>query len=253
MVDVSGTPVPVILLPGILMPAALRYAALLEALGSDVRAVTKDLEVYGSDSVPPPGYSLQTELDGIARGADEAGFDAFHLYGHSGGGACAIAFTASNPGRVLSLALDEPAVDFGAEDAALIRDVFFPMMGLPPEEQLPAFVRTMFRSDAELPPPPSGPPPPWMRDRPAGIAAFVRALADADVPIERLHEFRRPVYYSYGSLSNEAWERRAERLAAIFPSFTVERYEGLSHMNTSHVAEPERVAAALRRLWGIEV
>jgi len=27
--------------------------------------------------------------------------------------------------------------------------------------------------------------------------------------------------------------------------------EGLHHMNTSHVAEPERVAASLRRLWGV--
>jgi pimeloyl-ACP methyl ester carboxylesterase len=249
----ARTPVPVVLLPGILMPAALRYAPLLEALGSEVRAVTKDLEVYGGGAVPPPGYSLRTELDGITRAADEAGFGAFHLYGHSGGGACAIAFTASNPGRVLSLALDEPAVDFGAEDTALIRDVFLPMMEVPPEEQLGAFVRSMFRSDVEPPPPPSGPPPPWMRDRPAGIVAFVRALADAGVPIERLREFERPVYYSYGSLSNEDWERRAERLAAIFPSITVERYEGLSHMNASHVAEPERVAGALRRLWGIEV
>jgi hypothetical protein len=33
---------------------------------------------------------------------------------------------------------------------------------------------------------------------------------------------------------------------------TVELYEGLSHLNTSHAAEPERVAAALRRLWGLE-
>jgi len=247
------TPVPVVFLAGILTPAALRYSPLLEVLGSDIRALTKDLEVYGGDAVPPPGYSLRTEVVGIARAADDAGFDAFHLYGYSGGGACAIAFTAASPGRVLSLALDEPAIDFGAEDAALIREVFLPMMELPPEEQLGAFVRSMYRSDVEPPPPPSGPPPPWMRDRPAGIAAFARALAEADVPIERLREFERPVYYSYGSLSNEDWERRAERLTAIFPSITVERYEGLSHMNTSHVAEPERVAAALRRLWGIEV
>jgi pimeloyl-ACP methyl ester carboxylesterase len=243
-------PVPVVFLPGILMPAALRYAALLDVLGPDVRAVTKDLEVYGGDAVPPPGYSLRTELDGITRAADDAGFDAFHLYGQSGGGACALACTAASPGRVLTLALDEPAVDFGPEDAELIRDIL-PMMELPPEKQLGAFVRSMFRSDVEPPPPPSGPPPTWMRDRPAGIAAFVRALAEADVQMERLRGFERPVYYSYGSLSHEDWERRAERLAAIFPSITVERYEGLSHMNTSHVAEPERVATALRRLWGI--
>lgn len=242
--------VPVIFLPGILMPAALRYEPLLQALGDDVDAVTKDLEVYRGSSVPPPGYSLDMELEGIARVADEHGFDRFHLYGHSGGGACALAFTAVHPERVLSLALDEPATDFSPEDLQEIRDVFLPMLELPPEELGREFVRTMLREGATPPPRPEGPPPPWMADRPAGVAAFVRALSEADVPVERLRTFDRPVYYSYGSLSNETWERKAKRLAEAFPNITVELYEGLSHMNTSHVAEPERVAAALRRLWG---
>jgi len=242
--------VPVIFLPGILMPAALRYERLLEALGDDVDAVTKDLEVYLGPSVPPPGYSLDMELEGIARAADEHGFDRFHLYGHSGGGACALAFTAGHPDRVITLALDEPAVDFSPEDQQEIREVFLPMLELPPEELGREFVRTMFRTGVEPPPRPEGPPPPWMADRPAGVAAFVRALNEADVPMERLRTFDRPVYYSYGSLSNETWERKAKRLADVLPNITVELYEGLSHMNTSHVAEPERVAAALRRLWG---
>lgn len=242
--------VPVIFLPGILMPAALRYEPLLQVLGDDVDAVTKDLEVYRGSSVPPPGYSLDMELEGIARVADEHGFDRFHLYGHSGGGACALAFTAAHPERVLTLALDEPATDFSPEDLQEIRDVFLPMLELPPEELGREFVRTMLREGATPPPRPEGPPPPWMADRPAGVTAFVRALSEADVPVERLRTFDRPVYYSYGSLSNETWERKAKRLAEAFPNITVELYEGLSHMNTSHVAEPERVAAALRRLWG---
>ncbi len=40
-----------------------------------------------------------------------------------------------------------------------------------------------------------------------------------------------------------------DRLAGLFEDFTVERYEGLHHLNTSHQAEPERVAAALKKLW----
>ena len=87
-------PVPVVFLPGILMPVALRYRALLDALGGDVRPRLKELEVYGGASVPPPGYSLHAELDGIAHAADAAGLEAFHLYGHSGGGSCALAFAA---------------------------------------------------------------------------------------------------------------------------------------------------------------
>ena len=71
------------------------------------------------------------------------------------------------------------------------------------------------------------------------------------MPIDRLRDFGRPAYYSYGSLSNEVWERRAERLSVLMPQLVVERHEGLSHLSTSHVAQPERVAAALRRLWGV--
>src|SRR5688572_16422293 len=230
------------------MPAALRYRALLDSLGQDVRPVVKELEVYASPAVPRPGYRLTSELEGIERAADQAGFDTFHLYGHSGGGACALAFTALRPDRVRSLAVDEPAVDFDAEDLTLLR-ANVPMVALPPDQLMKAFVADMFRAGVDPPPPPPGPAPTWMQTRPAGIAAFVRALAESEVPIERLRSFDRPAYYSYGSLSSESWERRAERLSAMMPQMVVERYEGLHHLNTSHVAEPERVAAALRRLW----
>lgn len=242
----------VIFLPGILMPAALRYERLLTALGEDVHPVLKELEVYSGPSTPPHGYSIEAELAGIADAADEAGLERFHLYGHSGGGACALAFTASQPERVLTLAVDEPAIDFSSEDLKQIEQVFLPMLELPPEQQMRAFVKEQMRAGVDPPPPPEGPPPPWMANRADGIAAMLRAFADSAVPIERLRGFDRPVYYSYGNLSNEAWERRAERLSALLPNITVERYEGRSHMDTSHMAEPGRVADALRRLWGLE-
>lgn len=241
--------VPVIFLPGIVMPAALRYERLLAALGDAVRPLLKELEVYRGPSVPPPGYAFESEVEGIARTADGAGLERFHLYGHSGGGACAIAFTASQPERVLSLAVDEPAIDFSPEDLQQIEEVFLPMIELPSEQQMDAFVRRQMRAGVDPPPPPEGPPPPWMSNRADGIAAFLRALADSVVPIERLRDFDRPVYYSYGSLSNADWERRAERLSQLLPNLSVERYEGRSHMDSSHMAEPKRVAVALRRLW----
>ena len=244
--------VPVIFLPGIIAPAALRYQPLFEALGDHVDAVPKDLEVYGGPSVPPAGYSLDTEVDGIARVADEHGFGTFHLYGHSGGGACALAYTAMHPERVLTLALDEPASDFTKEDLQELREVFLPMLELPPDQQMAAFLHAQMREGVEPPPRREGPPPPWMADRPAGVTVFVRAVSRAEVPVERLKAFDRPVYYSHNSLSNERWERMAERLGELFPNMTVELYEGLSHLNSSHAAEPERVAGALRRLWDLE-
>jgi hypothetical protein len=41
----------------------------------------------------------------------------------------------------------------------------------------------------------------------------------------------------------------AERTAGRFADVEVERYEGLHHLDTSHMAEPQRVALALHELW----
>ena len=97
-----------ILLPGIVLPAELAYLALREALGGSVQARAKELEVY-ADEEPPPDYGLETELAGILREAESAGFERFHLVGYSGGGAISAAFAAHYPDRVFSLSLLEPA------------------------------------------------------------------------------------------------------------------------------------------------
>src|SRR5215510_10579790 len=100
----------VVFLPGIITPAALRYEPLLRHLAG-VNPVVKDLEVYRDDA-PPAGYSIANEVDGVLRAADEAGVERFHLYGHSGGGAVALAFAVAHGDRLLTLAVDEPASDF---------------------------------------------------------------------------------------------------------------------------------------------
>ncbi|HZV75468.1 MAG TPA: hypothetical protein VFF79_17290 [Conexibacter sp.] len=76
-----------ILLPGGVMPADLAHGALLEALGDealgdDVTAIAKDLEVYAGPE-PPPGYTLDDEVAGVSRTARDAGFDRFALGGRS--------------------------------------------------------------------------------------------------------------------------------------------------------------------------
>jgi pimeloyl-ACP methyl ester carboxylesterase len=239
---------PIIFLPGIIMPATLRYAPLIAALGESARAVTKELEVYGAES-PPPGYAIEDEVEGISRAAGSAGFDRFHLYGHSAGGACALAYAATHPERVLSLAVDEPATDFSAEDKSILRKDLIGIEELPAAERMPAFLRFNLAPGVDLPAPPAGSPPPWMTSRPGGIEAFGRAMLHYRLATERLRGFDRPVYYSHGSLSHPRWAAMPERLASVFPDFTSELFEGIHHLQTSHQREPERVAAALRRLW----
>jgi pimeloyl-ACP methyl ester carboxylesterase len=240
----------VIFLPGIIMPAGLRYQALIQALGDGVHAIAKDLDVYATHA-PPPDYSIETEIAGVTRVADESGFERFHLYGHSGGGAIALAYVSKHPERVLSLALDEPASDFSPEAKRWTNEEMETIKRLPPEEQMGAFVSSQLAPGVEPPPRPSGPTPDWMAKRPAGVEAITTAFDAFTIDTAALRRFERPVYYSYGSLSNPVWEEMRARLATLFPDFTADRYAGLHHFNTSHAAEPERVAAALRRLWQV--
>jgi pimeloyl-ACP methyl ester carboxylesterase len=240
--------IPVVFLPGGIMPAALRYAPLIQELGDAVQAVTKELEVYAGPT-PPADYSIGAEVEGISRAADAAGFERFHLYGHSGGGACALAYVATHPERVLSLGVDEPATDFSAERQAQIQDKLQEIGQLPPSERTRDFLQWQLAPGVEAPPPPPGPPPEWMAKRPAGINTLMGALLRYRLDADRLRSFDRPVYYSYGSLSNPEWQAMRDRLSAVFPDFTAELYEGASHLDTSHQREPARVAAALQQLW----
>src|SRR6266567_3580762 len=156
------------------MPASLAYADLVEALGPEVDANPKELEIYAGDE-PPAGWGLHTEADGILRVADEAGFDRFHLVGYSGGGASSLEFCATYPERLLSLALSEPAWagNDGQSAAEKSRWEEFDRIGhLPTPEMMPAFARAQIREGVDFPPP-QGDPPPWMRTRPAGIRAFI--------------------------------------------------------------------------------
>lgn len=243
------TPRDLVLLPGILMPASLRYRALIAALDRGLRTLPKELEVY-SGSEPPAGYSIETEIEGLSRVADAAGLERFHLYGHSGGGAIAIAYATANPDRILSLAVDEPAFDFTqAERDSMPWKDLDAIAELPPAERLPAFLRMQLRPGVEPPPRPEGPPPAWMANRSAGIDAFTKAARAYLIPEGRFAEVRVPVYYSYGDLSSEEWQWRRDRLVQRFTDFTPELYVGCHHLNTSHIAQPARVATALEKLW----
>lgn len=242
----------IVLLPGGVMPAGPAYAALLAELGDDVDARPKDLEVYAGDT-PPPDFSLETEVAGIERTADEAGFDRFHLVGYSGGGASSLAYTVRHPERLLSLALMEPAFagwqgTSPEERGALER--FRPIGALPDTEMMAAFQRASLRAGVEPVPSPPGPPPPWMAKRPAGLRAFLGTFFSSDIDLDALRRFDRPVYFALGGRSNpDYYARMAQRLGRVFPDFTLEIYEDRHHFDPPHRIEPARVAAALRALW----
>lgn len=245
-------PLRVILLPGSVLPAGPAYGALLQVLGPGVDAIAKDLELYAGDA-PPPGWSLDTEGDGVLREADAHGWETFHLVGYSGGGAAALALAASHPGRLRSLALLEPAWA-GNWDWSLAHTELWQRYGqlsaLPQDEFMPAFMRLQVKPDAVLPAPPPGPPPPWMAKRPAGISAFLQAFNTYDLDRGRLASFTKPVLFVLGGMSSpDEQGDNAARLSRVFSDYRLEVFPGRHHFDPPHRAEPQRVAALLRGHW----
>ncbi|HXL44384.1 MAG TPA: alpha/beta fold hydrolase [Gaiellaceae bacterium] len=242
----------VMLLPGIVLPAEPVYGALIEALGPDVEAVAKDLEVYATPE-PPQDYSLEVEIEGVLREADAHGWARFHLVGYSGGGAASLALAAARAERLASLALLEPAWagnwDLSPAEKALWVQ-FDRLEGLPVEQFMSTFMRLGLKPGVPLPAPPPGDPPPWMAKRPAGIRAIQGAFKRSDIDGEALRHFDRPVYFALGALSNpDQYGEIAKRLSGVFPDFELEVFDERHHFDPPHRIEPERLANSLKKLW----
>jgi pimeloyl-ACP methyl ester carboxylesterase len=234
------------------LPAGPAYDALIAALGPDVEAVAKELELYETPE-PPEDYGLDVEIAGVLREADARGWERFHLVGYSGGGAASLAFAAAMPERLASLALLEPAWA-GNRGLSAAEQAFWieqrRLEALPAEEFMPAFVRLALRPGVPPPPAPPGDPPPWLATRPAGIRALTRAFERGDLGPEALRRFDRPVYFGLGGLSNpDQYAEIARRLSGLFPDFQLEVFEERHHFDPPHRIEPERLASSLRTLW----
>jgi hypothetical protein len=149
------------------------------------------------------------------------------------------------------LALLEPAWagnDRTEEEEALWAR-FHALEGLPPDEFMAGFVRLQLAPGVE-PPPPGSPPAPWMAKRPAGVGALIVAFDAGDLDVEALRAFDKPVYFAIGGRSNpDYYARMADRLATIFPDFTVETFPERHHFDPPHRIEPERLAGSLLALW----
>ena len=235
---------PAVFLPGLVMPADLRYAALFHELGDARALIAQDLAVATASS----GYSMEAEIRALDDLARARGIDRFHLYGHSAGGAVALAYAAARPERILSLALDEPATDFSDEDLRRpewsemrrVRELSF-------EDGMVLFRRLQVGSDVS----PALPPvtPRWMRAGPQRIAAFSRAVTAHRVAPQRYARFGGPVLYTYGTLTAPRFAETAARLVGAFGALETVRYDGLHHLHSGHQDRPAAVARSLGRLW----
>lgn len=97
------------------MSSKSQWSSLQAQLGAAYRCMAVDLQGYGASPFPADAgddyvHTLAHEVDAVAASiasALEPG-EAFHLIGHSFGGACALRMARRMPARVLSLTLFEP-------------------------------------------------------------------------------------------------------------------------------------------------
>lgn len=243
-----SAPLTVVFLPGGVTPVALSYAPLLDELDGEIAPLLKDLELYGGDA-PPADYSVQLEVDALERAVNAASLDTFHLVGYSGGGAVCLDFAAHHPDRLRSLAIYEPARQPGPMVLADHPEYAAARDSLSSQDMMAAFTRLQMRPGVEPPPPPPGPAPDWMKKRPAGLRAMMRAFETDTTDPELLRACAFPVYLAHGLLTHEGMTRRMQALAGLLPDVWIEAYPGLHHFAPPQRSRPVHYAAALRHLW----
>jgi pimeloyl-ACP methyl ester carboxylesterase len=242
---------PVICVPGSVAPAAQRYQPLQQIVGDAADLHLKDLEVY-REANPPSGYSIEEELDAIDRFADANRMDRFHLVAYSGGGFISLAYAGTRPQRMLSLALFEPARIPGKlsdQEHAFFAGLERKLAGLEGSEFMATFIREQVKPRVPVPPPSPDPVSPEMQNRPAGIAALIRAFDAFRFNRELLAACPFPVYYGYGDLSHPEQALKAGILAQLFADITVQRFSGVHHfVPPAQIYTPVHVAALID-LW----
>jgi hypothetical protein len=83
-----------------------------------------------------------------------------------------------------------------------------------------------------------------------GDTALLAAFDNGSLELEALRAFDRPVYFALGGRSNpDYYARMANRLAAIFPDYTIETFPERHHFDPPHRIEPEHLAVSLLALW----
>ena len=88
-----------------------------------------------------------------------------------------------------------------------------------------------------------------MAKRPVGVRTLLGAFDAGRLDVEALRRFDRPVYFALGGRSNQGTAGIAERLAGIFPDFTLETFSERHHFDPPHRVEAERLANSLLELW----
>ena len=124
---------------------------------------------------------------------------------------------------------------------------FRPLLDIDGPEMLTDFQTLQIAPGVDPVPPPPGPAPPWMAKRPAGHHAVLRAFYTSDIDPDALRGFDRPVLFALGGRSHpDDYALMADRLAQVFPDFTLEVFPDRHHFDPPHRIELPRRGLRLR-------
>jgi len=232
--------------------AAAAWAPIVERLEHELTLVCVDLPGHGHSPAPPTGYAFSDCIGDLVESLSAAGIDRCCVVGYSMGGRIALGLAVRAPDRVERLLLESasPGIDEATararrrdEDEALAANIangdFTEFIDR--WMQLPLFRSPMRRPVEQL----DDSRRLRLRNRPAAIAASLRALGTGTQPSywSALPQLDLPVSLITGEHDHKFCEI-AERMSALLPRFTRQVIAGAGH--TTHLDCPEQFARAVR-------
>jgi pimeloyl-ACP methyl ester carboxylesterase len=214
------------------------------------RVLIMDHRGHGRSQAPPDrsSYSMRQMADDVEALIALAGFERYHLLGHSMGGAIAQEIALRRPGRLLSLTLHDTSHRFDVVRSEVVR-TFIEQRNRMAEEQGMAAIVAL---------PALAPPPPHMpRERTAEMdARLARMSVDAYIgawqgidswegATDRARQIAAPTMVIYGELDAQPLIEAALFLAAEIPGAVLEVVPEAAH--APQYERPEIFNAALRR------
>jgi 3-oxoadipate enol-lactonase len=218
------------------------------ALAPDHRVLVMDHRGHGRSSAPADraSYTIERMADDVEELARHAGFDRYHLVGHSMGGMVAQEIALRAAERLLTLTLEDTGPDFPVGRVAAIQELFAARVALGEREGMAAVAAL------PLPPPPPHQPAERVveeRERLArmavdGYAGAWRALCRFAPPRERVRAIRTPTLVVQGELDRMVAEG-SRWLADNVPGAVFETIPEAGH--SPQFERPDLFNAALRR------
>lgn len=218
------------------------------ALAPRHRVLVMDHRGHGRSSAPADraSYTIERMADDVEALARHAGFERYHLVGHSMGGMVAQEIALRAPERLLTLTLEDTGPDFPVGRVEAIRELFAARIALGEREGMAAVAAL------PLPPPPPHMPPERVveeRERLArmavdGFAGAWHALCRFAPPRERVRGIRTPTLVVMGELDRMVAEG-SKWLADNIPGAELETIPEAGH--SPQFERPDLFAAALRR------